>query len=279
MIEFFVLPLNRVFQINALHAALPVWKSNLLCRKCARGTYSMAVGSKKCSLCARGQFQPDSAASVCLDCAVGKHQSVSGQISCVGCSEGTYNPTTGVVPNCTLCPEGIFQSMIGSSSCTQCGRGEFANQGAVICRPKSTALRTPEMKASGSADKPTTSQAAALAASSKSAQLNEAPQQRPTDAQLLAPGILAATPALPASRSNATQTLVALPTPLGSPSDGAAEAERRTPQVTASVVETTTVKEETRTASVAATTTVSRLQGSDLRYPKTSTQHNGFNAR
>ena len=249
------------------------------CRKCAPGAYSMVVGSTKGSLCARGQFQPVSAASVCLDCAVGKHQSVSGQISCVGCSEGTYNPTTGVVPNCTLCPEGTFQSMIGSSSCSQCSRGEFANQGAVICRPESTALRAAETTATGRADKPTTSLAAALPASTESAQRNETPPQRPTAAQLLATGILAATPALPASRSNATQTLVALPTPLGSPSDGAAEAERRTPQVTASVVETTTVKEETRTASVAATTTVSRLQGSDLRYPKTSTQHNGFNAR
>ena len=148
--------------------------------------------------------------------------------------------------------------MIGSSSCSQCSRGEFANQGAVICRPESTALRAAETTATGRADKPTTSLAAALPASTESAQRNETPPQRPTAAQLLATGILAATPALPASRSNATQTLVALPTPLGSPSDGAAEAERRTPQVTASVAETTTVIEETGTASVAATTTVTQ---------------------
>ena len=100
----------------------------------------------------------------------------------------------GVVPHCTLCPEGTFQSMIGSSSCSQCGRGAFSSQGAVICQAEATALIAAEMIASGSADKTTTSLAAALPASTESAQRNETPSQRPTAAQLLAPAILAATP-------------------------------------------------------------------------------------
>ena len=161
-----------------------------------------------------------------------------------------------------MCPEGAFQSMIGSSSCTQCGRGAFSSQGAVICQPESTALRA-ETTATGRADQPTTSLAAALPASTESAQLDETPPQRPTAAQLLAtqllaPAILAATPALPASLSYATKTVVALPTRLGSPSEGAATAEHLIPQETASVAGKTTVIEQTLTASVAASTIVTQ---------------------
>ncbi|XP_078614163.1 uncharacterized protein LOC144883476 [Branchiostoma floridae x Branchiostoma japonicum] len=79
------------------------------CVSCDVGSYQNTEGQTVCSLCADNTTTAETGSTTVDDC----HGS---------CNEGSFS-TTGLGPNCTLCPVGFYQSLKGQVKCEGCPDG------------------------------------------------------------------------------------------------------------------------------------------------------------